>query len=688
MNIRLLSLSPGIVILGLLLLFSGCDSAGDAQSPAQSYRQASSLALRGEYRKAIDCYNKGLAADTLKHASAGTIRALNEKRSLEGLTGEYYQALRSAALLEGLPAGQLSDSLRSVVLFDHASWLRELGRFKDAAVSLEKVPSPSSACSFELAALYRKCGEYSKAVGIYRKFTGSEQNPVLRIRALAGLLQCAVAEPPIVLEKPDIIAAKIAAESARVFAMEGSAVERIQALREASSSLQLLEKQQRNASYLLFRALNLAPEAKNPLLLQILRLESNAVIVRKSDPFREASEYFRSRNLQYAHAASLFMLAGSSSVEEPERIAALQKGFSVARYFAPPSPTRDLLQLEKQSARLLNGLLLRKSRIFELFNAAEQSGTLDLQRSLQLYGRSMMLPKGNEALDGEVSRLQHEISGLLQRKADIFIRAEGYEKNRAADQALNIKRGRLLALLPEVRALSPVAADAMQMTPVTLQAVQNALRDEEAIVKPIVSDSLAGVMLIGRRQLQLEGGAAVFDSLGTPISLTAAFRRELAAATGGHQPVSPTGERLARVFYDPIASSLRGYKSIVVISEDLFPWHILDAARRSVPDRRYFFLQSIKEFSLLSANPAENRSALKTLFYRAENVEGARIAKLNFPGDRVFLLWKGYSGAELEAFRREISVPAPGTLSGSSALFTTESAGRDPWKYISFYGAE
>ncbi|MEI8031828.1 MAG: hypothetical protein WCH05_00560 [Chlorobiaceae bacterium] len=674
MNIRRLSLPGGRVVLGLFLLLSGCDSADDARlSPAQFYRQASSLALRGEYGKAIDSYNKGLATDKLKPATPGSIRALNEKRVLEGMTGEYYQALHSASLLEKMPPGSLSDSLKSAILFDKASWLRELGSFSEAAAALEHLPSPSSACRFELAGLYRMRGDYPKAVGIYRLFTGNEHDPVLKIRAWAGLLQCAVAEPRVVAQKPDIIAAKIAAESGRVLAMEGSAVERIRALREAAASLRLLEKQQRNASYLLFRAVSLAQEAKNPLLLQILRLESNAVIVRKSDPFREASEYFRGRNMQYAQAAALFMLAGSGTVEEAERIAALQKGFSVARNFAPPYPTGELLQLEKHSGRLLGGLLLRKSRIFELFNAFEQSGSLELQRAIYRYGRALLLPKGHEALDAEVSRLQHEISGLLQRKADIFIRAEGYEKNRLADQALNIKRGRLLSLLSEVRALNPVAADAMQMTPITLQSVQNELMDDEAIVKPIIADSLSGVMLIGRRQLQLEAGGATYDSLRTPLSEAAAFRREIAARKAGGQPVSALQERLSKAFYDPIAASLGRYRRIVVISEDLFPWNILSASRRPMPERRYAFLQSIKEFSLFRLNQREERSAPRTIFYRAENVEGARIAKLISPDDRVCLLWKSFSGAELEALLREAG---------------EKSAGRDAWQYVSFYGRE
>ncbi len=692
MNIHFRRVPSGMVLLSLFLIYSGCSTYKKSDESLDSlYSQASSYSSHGDYIKAIICYNKALALDTLNTASPRFVKALNEKRVFEGLTGEYYAALKSSARLEKFPVALLTDSLRHSLYTDKAVWLRELGSFGEAAEALKHIVRPTLAERFELASLYRQSGDYQKAAEIYRRLSGFDSDPVTRITGYAGQLQCKVAQPRLGIEKADVIARKIAAESGRVLAMKGSLVERIQALRAASQSLQLLEKHRRNASFFLFKALILAEESRNPLLLQILRLESNSIIVRKSEPFREAAEYFRLKNLQYAQASSLFMLAGSKSLSNDERIAALQQGFSVNRYYAPPYPANEQLQLEKISSRRLTGLLLEKSRIFELFDVEEQVGNLDLQRSLQIYRKSFRLGKGHDALEAEISKLLHEASALLQRKADIIIRAEGYEKNRLADQSLNIKRGRLIELVPEVRVINPVAAEAIQMIPVTLSTVQTALKEDQAIIKPLISDSLCGVMLIGKRQLQIAGGGACFDSLNTPASKIEALRRELASSNPGRQQSKAQQEWFSKTFYEPLAKSLGSYKRLVVICDDLFPYHILSSFNNSsLPVKQYSYLQSIKEFALLSEHPAPDAAVSNIIFYQADNVGGARLQKLLFPRDRVFLLWKNYSGKELQVLHQQIGQEMLGTVSGSGALtsLASKSGIHEIWMNISPYGTD
>ena len=603
------------------------------------------------------------------------------------MTGEYYEALKTTALLEKLPTNSVPDSLRNALFTDKAAWLRELGSFRAAALTLEHVVVPSPAVQFEQASLLQKSGEFQKSAEIYRRLSGVEHDPATRITAYAGLLQCTVAQPQLGLEKADAIAMKIAAESGRVLAMDGSFEPRIQALRAASKSAQLLEKHRRNASFYLFKALMLAEQSRNPLLLNILRLESNLVIVHKSLPFREAAEYFRIKNMQYAQACSLLMLGGSKSLTEDERISVLQQGISVNRYFAPPYPTTELLQLEKKSAHRLTGLLLEKSRIFELFDAGEQAGNIDLQRLLQIYRKSFSLGKGHEALETEISQLQHEISALLQRKADIFIRAEGYEKNRIADQALNIKRGRLIELLPQVKAINPVAAEAIQLIPVTLRTVQAALKEDQVIIKPLISDSLCGSMLIGRKQLQIARSGVCFDTLNTPGSKIEAFRRELA----GPQQGTIEREWFSKAFYEPFAPSLASYKQLIFISDDLFPFHILSMNNNYVPEKRYSYLHSIKEFSLLSEHRESSQTLSRILFFSPDKVTGARLQKLFFPHDRVFILWKNLSGVETGAIHQQISQEMQSTVSGSGALFSlgiNSDVSREILMNISSYGID
>jgi tetratricopeptide (TPR) repeat protein len=692
MKIPFRRMPSGMVLFTLFILFSGCSTDKSSEERIELlYRKAFASSRGGEYLQAIGLFNKALALDTLKGASPRVVRALHEKRAIEGVTGEYEEAFKSTARLEQLPQGALPDSLRDELLSDKATWLRELGSFRSAAEALAKIRHPSQKVSFELASLYQQSGEYGKAATIYRSAAGSDRHPVVSITAYAGLLQCKVAAPQLALDAADYIARKILAESGKVLALKGDLESRVQALRAASKSLQLLEKHRRNASYLLFRALMLAEESRNQPLLQVIRLESNAVIVRKAGTCREVADYFHTNTMQYAEVVSLFMLSGSKSLEAEERIVALQRAFSLSRDYAPPYPTSELFLLEKNARRSLNGLLLEKSRIFDLFDASVLMGILDLQRSLQQYPDSFILGKGHDALASDVRRLQREISGLLQRKADIFIHAEEFEKNRLVDQALNIKKGKLLELQSEVRAVNPIAAEAMRPLPVTLRTVQGALKEEEILLKPLFSDHRCGVMLISKRQLQIAGSALSFDSLHTPESGIRSIRKELAAAFSALFQPGSEQEWFTRALYEPLAGSISGYRHLVIIADDLFPYHILGFPDRSGQEQQYSFVQSIKEFTLLSENFEPFPVSSQIYFYDVDNVAGARMHKLFSPHDRLFLLWKPYRMDELEMVRQQIAKEMQGTVSSSgalSALVKASVTGRETWRYISSFGVD
>lgn len=681
-----------LLVLTLFLLFSGCGTGTNSEEALESlYRQAYASSRSRDYLNALDYFNKALAIDTLQTSSSRVVRALNEKRVIEGLTGEYSEAFKSTARLEKLPSGVISDSLRNQIIFDQATLLGELGRFRAAAVTLEKIAAPSARLQFELASFYQKSEDYRKAAIIYHNLTGGNRDPVTRIIAFSGLLRCKVAESQTVVESEDFIAGKIAAESGKVFVLKGDHEARAHALRIASKSLQQLEKQQRNASYLLFRALVLAEESRNQLLLQVLRLESNGVIVRKAEPSREVADYFRIQNMQYARAVSLFMLAGSKTLEADERIAALQQAFSAEGNFAPPYPPDQLIELEKNAARRLSGLLLEKSRMFDLFDAGEASSMIDLQRSLQQSPESFKLGKGHEALETDVRRLQYEISGILQRKANIFFRAEGYEKNSPADLALNIKKGKLLELQAEVRAFNPAAAETMQLVPVTLRTVQNTLKEDQVLLKPVFSDTLSGVMLISKRNIEIVVSPLSFDSLHTPASGIRRLKNELLAPSSGSRLPGPEQAWFTRGFYEPLAMSKSGSRHVVVIADDLFPYHFLETSYKFFPEKKYSFVQSIKEFALLRAHPEPHAVASQIYFYQADNASGARLHKLFAPHDRIFLLWKKFTPSELDMLRRQIGMEMQGTISGSSALFDLGQASSEGWKtwwYLSSYGID
>jgi len=691
MMIHFRRLPSGMVLIALFL-FSGCSAGNQAdQTPEALYQQASQYRRSRDYSKALDCYNQAIALDTLEVNASRMVKALYEKRHLEGLTGEYYAAFTTAKRLEQLPEGSLPDSLRNQLFVDKATWHRELGNFKAAATSLERLTSPSQPIIFDKAALYHESGDYAKAAAIYSRSITSESDPATRMTALAGLLRCVVAEPKLSPKTADALAATIAAESKNVLRSDGDVVQRIQAIRAAAKSLQLLAKQQRNASYLLFRAQMLAEEAHQPLLIQVLRLEANAAIVRKADPFREAADYFRVHSMPYAQAVSLLMLGESKSLDAEERIMALQQGFALSRDAVPPYPAEEYLQLEQRAGRRLSGLLMEKSRIFELFDAQEKIGVLGLKRALLQYPNSFVLGKGHRALEAKVRRLLHETAGLLQRKAAMLDMAQGVEQSRQVDQALHIKRGKMLELIAEVRAVNPVAAEALQLVPVTLRTVQGTLRDDQMMLKPLLSDSLCGVLLIGKRQLQIAQSPLSFDAVHTPDSTLRALRRDCIAPASPFPAMESEQAWLQQAFRQPIAGTIGSMRHLIVLAEEPLLYHTLGDMPVPAVMQRTSFLPSLKEFVLLSEKRVSAPEESHIFFYAADNLAGARLHKLFAPHDRIFLLWKNFSAAELEWLRQKISREMQSTASGSAALLALRQRGdaeRDLWRFVTSYGID
>jgi len=450
MNIHCQPLRPGMAILVIFLLFAGCSSPEKSgETPSEIYGKASELGRHGEYAKAIELYDRGLALESLDPPSEGAVLALVAKRGLEGRMGSYDAALATTSVLEGFGEGSVPDSVRTAILVDKSAWLGELGRFAEAADALRGVRAPGPAVQMRLAALLFQSGDTKGAVLLYRPMTLWRNPAPVRIEAWAGILRCRLTDSAAVSEDGEKVAQKIVLESGRVFGMKGEPAVRARALRAAASSLQLLDRHQRNASFLLFRALSLAERSGDRLLYQVLRLESNAAIVRKEDPFREVAAYFDAHNLSYARASALFMLSEAGGLTDNERISALEEGFAAAWQSAPPYPSPAMLARENSAAFRLNGFLLKNPRILELFDAAQRTGMMRLGRSVMRGGEEFKLGGGNASeLEAEVSRLLIEISGLTQRKADMARNALGLEINRATDQALNMKREDCLNFSP------------------------------------------------------------------------------------------------------------------------------------------------------------------------------------------------------------------------------------------------
>ncbi len=680
-----------IVSFCSMLLLSGCSSQDETAGHLQElYQKASKLSRQGEYERAIALYDKALAADTLGGLSERPVLEMNRKRHLEGLVGDYSAALHTAGFLEKHAGELLPDSLRGGMLAEKAMWLSELGDFRGAVAALAAISAPSEDQHFELAALELRIGEVLKAETIYSRYAGQERDPVSRMRGVAGLLQCRMRDADADLKAADDLAMNIAAISGDVLALEGDLKRRIRALRESSRSLQLLSKHQRNASYLLFRALILAEETRNPFLIEQLRYESNAVIVRKPAPYRETGDFFGMQDMQFAEAAAQLRLAtGNGELTPPEQIDALRRGLLLYQNYLPRYPGAEMLRLADAAERRLSGLLVRETRIFELFDALQQFEMLALQRTLQNSSGYFRLGKEHAALEGQVNFLRRDISGLLQRKADIFLKARGYEMNRAAETALQSKRGRMIELLEEVRKIDPAAASVLQMKPVTLQTLQRSLKKGQLVVQPVLADSFYAVMTISNREFGIAGTPVPLDSLYDPASGLRRLVRDFAvhgAYEAGTFRSRPDSQWFIRAAAEPLKAMSAGYDHILVAADPALPLQML-----GIGDKRISMTASFREIVHASLHSGGKTGAGPIRFYPAERIEMAQLRKLFHPRERVFLLWKPF-GKESESLM-QAAIEAETGLNGtpSEALYrfsgSSGSAETGKWIFVSAYGS-
>jgi tetratricopeptide (TPR) repeat protein len=690
-------LLPIVTVFIAVFFISGC-SKQDATSGnfPELYRKASFFAEKGEYEQALMLYNTALTADTSGGLSARSVQALYSKRHLEGVIGRYGEAIRTTRFLEQHARILLPDSLYVRMLVDKAMWLSELGDLRGAAKALAAIPNPGEEQRIDLAKTAFRLGDLSQAEAIYGASVLQDFDPVAKMRGLSGLLACTLSRSPSGSREADDLAIQIASISGKVLSLDGDFARRIQVLREAAGSLQMLEKHRRNASYLLFRALVLAEQSKNSFLLQLLRYESNAVIVRKPSSYRETADFFGIKNLQFAQAAALLQLGTDENDLTPaERIDVLRRGLQLYQDYQPRYPGTGMMRLERRAERMLSGMLIRQARVFELYDALQQSEMREMQRNLLYRPGYLKLGNGHESLESEVNGLQRDIAGLLQRKADMLIRGRGYELNNAAESALQAKRGRLYALLDEVRNIDPAAASVLRMTPVTLQTLQRLLKRDQLVIKPVLADSFYAVMTISSRELGIAGTPMALDSLYNPDSgLHRLHRRIASISESGIGTLRKNGDLLwfSGAAVEPVRSVMGRYEHLIVAAEPALPFQFFGVSTPSIDEKKISMTSSFREIAHAGMLGVQKKSDAPVRYFSAEKVADARMYLLFNPGHVVYLLWKPFSEAELSAVRKELSSTAQQTslsaeggygmsdygLTGSSAVL----------RFVSAYGTD
>ncbi|NTW55058.1 MAG: hypothetical protein HGB15_09970 [Chlorobaculum sp.] len=672
------------LILSLSLI--ACSHPKSGADPASLYAEASHLYSQRRYADALDRYDRALAADTLKGFSQAALDALCRKSRIEFLTGRYSAAFRSWDAIRR-HGGALPDSLRDAAALDSGRMYAELGMYGEAASAMATLKNPDVWQRFDEASLLFRAGKTSEAARIYGELAASDDNAI-KIAGLSGTLDCALTGRVAVLDTPENLAGKIAMTSGRVMTMEANPEVKIKALRIAARSLQQMESQRPNASYLLFRALSIAQQAGYPRLVAILQYESNNIIVRKPDTWRSVIEYFGSRNMPFAKAASLFMLGRSAELPLAERIEAYRLGLAVCQHYAIPATAADYVTLEREAVGELGDLLAAEGRYTELFDASALGDYLEQQRQLQTNIAELRLPPGKEAMRDEIVELTRDISGLLQRKITMVEYGKGFELASVADKAIREKQGRLIELMTEAAKVDPTLPVRLQPQPLTLRTLQKNLRPDEALVKFILRDSLSTSIMVGGREMQIV--TAKVPGAEVKARFSALRQRLSAAGSNPESALAADADRrwLTDTLLQSMGERLGGYRQLIFVSPQTEPFHLLGRGPMPGRDHRVSWLMSAAEALVYSSVKPQG----DVLFFDASTPQSAMIHKLFHPADQVFLFWKPMADNEKSALKTVMKNGLDAGASGSNLLQKASgkagSPGSHAWLWLGSYGAE
>jgi len=678
--IRSISLRALLSLCLVLPLFS-CNQSQNGTDTASLYEEASRFYRLKRYPEALERYDRALAADTLHGFGSSAMDALCRKSRIEFLTGTYSGAFHTWDVIRRHADRNLPDSLHTAVVLDTGRMYAELGMYGRAASVMATLRNPDVWQRLDQAGLLFRAGSFDEASGIYGSFSASE-DPVIRMAALSGLLDCALSGRVAGLDTPDNLAGKIAMISGRAMSMNASPEVRIRALRIAAKSLEKMEKQRPNASYLLFRALAIAQDAGFSRLVAILQYESNNIIVRKPDTWRSVIEFFGQSEMTFAKVAALYMLGRSPELTPAERIEAYRNGLAACRYYGIPATADAYVRMEREAAGELCDLLAAEGRYIELFDAASLAGFLEQQRRMRAGISSFRLPPGQEGLQNAIIGLNRDITGLLQRKINMVEEGTGFRLASQADKAIREKQGRLIELVSEAAKVDTTLISRLQPRPVTLRTLQKSLGPDKAMIRFIIRDSLSTAMLVSGTEMQIVTAKVPGREV---LARFGALRQNLASSgTGAANNLAADEHRrwLTETLLQSMGEHLAGYRHLIFVSQKAEPFHLLGRGSMIGRDHQVSWLLSESEVLIHAGRPPDKNAVPDIIFFNATTPEKAEVHKLFRPWDQVILAWKPLSPKESSDLKALMKRSVDGGVSGPAAAAGTA------WMWLGSYGAE
>lgn len=677
----------------MTLVVAACAKQEQDQSGEEAaafYEKAVAHADNHEYESALELLRKGLAIDTLGGFSLRTAEALNRKRAIESMTGEYFEALASHEIIEQRCRGMLPEAAEVERIRSKVALFAELGRFAEAEKSLMDSSALSVQDSLDLARYRNLAGKSEKAFLLYSDLSKSA-DPVVALQAYTGLLELSLDGSFSRTEDPSAYTYKITGLAKKLVAEGNNGDEREEALvlRRAAIMLEMFPAHAKDASYLLFKALARARAAGDERLIQLLDHESNAVLAQNQDVYARTLDYFERNNMPLERMAALLKQGIGTKTDDDTRIKALKKGLSVYRYQVPPFPGPAMETLVDRSTEELTELLLSKGRYAEAFESDELRKLYVLRAAVQHGYDSFELPEEHKQLEREVVKLGRELNALLQRQMNSFETGRGYQDHTVTIDAVNRKRGKLYEKLGEVRDISPLYAGQIAVSPVTLRTVQEKLDEGHAVMKLIEGQNWCTVFLVQNSYVDVSRRKVDGSLYRSRLKL---FREHLAAdAQDGSRVLAKDFERLwlTNLLIKPYSGRLRDINRLTVIAGEPVPAHLFGNNRFLVRDFPVSWIYSASELVRQTSRKESYDIEEPFALFEVDRYREALEKKLRFPHQAVFLLWKNFSASEKEELRVLLALSLQQGGDPSVVLHQlaqNTGADSDQWLYLSEYG--
>lgn len=680
-NRALIGLSCFALVITAAL--SGCSKERDLKiTKAESHFQEGLMFKESfDYNNALKSFQEAAKLDTALRRNDAARRdflALEDVQDRVGLVNDALSSLETASKLTPFD----SIALKQSIVDRQVKILMELGEWQQAMEKLNALGNLSSKEELRLAELYSTIGDPVRAHPLYQKAVKSA-NTIDRLNAYAGLAQF-LAENPSGKQDYDSSRSiqKAIVEICRT--AEKSALPdsgKFEILSTGARVLSQFEPELKNASYFMFKALELLSKEPENMAWHRAAFEANSYVVRQAPNLERALNYFKLQDYRSGMAHAYAVLGMDDSYGAEQQIGYLKNGLETCEEFFgfnfPRNVTRDL---DAGFYKLVD-ILLKQARYQEAFEVSE--------RIKMLHQRNLILRKDFGAKRPELQadivslrKLYAEIAALQTRKdMAVFLPDKDKEVRRnMISRRLAEVQGDFYTKLAALKEKNANYAELFQPRPVTLPTLQSLLPERTAVADAFISNETATVIFITKEKVKVFQNSVTKEALSSALDVLQWDFLEAKKPDKQALWLSKDRVLVNSAFASSLEPQLDGIDQLICTSRLRIPFHILGTDKLLQERVAISYLTSVKQLELARNVKPEATPG----FINLNNIE--YIPEAFFADKREsVLLWREFSAQELSDQRPilELALRGQKTLADALKQIAIGKISQDDYSWIS-----